>query len=576
MSHYIGGRHLEESIAMTAGNIRNTDLPHLSRRETLRLLAGSSAAALLAACGGGADRTATSAPQTAPTTVPATVGGQTGTPGASSASAAASPAAGSAAVSGSPGAASAIMIPNTGAKLPTEKVSFRWTDFGLDNRAFFPSFFAAYQKAHPNITVTYDNVTDGDAQKILTAGVQGGDAPDVFRGPSQVTGGQMVKEGWVAPLDDVIPNFDAWKKAFPPNSFFEGVNVFGGKTYSFPHIAPKSYGTLLYYNTDYMSHAGYDPQAKPLTWDEFRAAAKKITQLGNGQYYGYLLAGGVTDRWGIFVNGLARMVAPVGDGNIDWKTGEYAYTSAPYLAAIDLLLALKADGSVFPGSGSLNQQDAVGRMPTGVAGMFFSVSSNIPVWEKGSPDFKFDVASQPIPNSGNIIPLSVSPGGTFWWRYTKSKYPEITGDIFSYVGSAAGQITFQNVSGGGSRLSFPQSDTAPSVGSHARKAYALFDQQTRIGPDPSIRNPDVGQVRLEMRTLTPDFGTMVQGIYTGQLGDAKKAMQDLKDRSDKELDRAIKAAQTKGAKVSRNDYVFPNWDPTKDYTEADYAALKKG
>jgi len=68
----------------------------------------------------------------------------------------------------------------------------------------------------------------------------------------------------------------------------------------------------------------------------------------------------------------------------------------------------------------------------------------------------------------------------------------------------------------------------------------------------------------------------VQGIYTGQLGDAKKAMQDLTDRSDKELDRAIKAAQAKGAKVSRDDYVFPNWDPTKDYTEADYAALKKG
>jgi len=53
-------------------------------------------------------------------------------------------------------------------------------------------------------------------------------------------------------------------------------------------------------------------------------------------------------------------------------------------------------------------------------------------------------------------------------------------------------------------------------------------------------------------------------------------MQDLKDRSDKELERAIKAAQGKGAKVSRDDLVFPNWDPMKDYTDADYAAVKKG
>jgi len=67
----------------------------------------------------------------------------------------------------------------------------------------------------------------------------------------------------------------------------------------------------------------------------------------------------------------------------------------------------------------------------------------------------------------------------------------------------------------------------------------------------------------------------VQGIYTGQIADPKKAMQDLKDRADKELDRAIKAAQAKGATVSRDDFVFPNWDPAKDYTDADYAALKK-
>jgi len=25
----------------------------------------------------------------------------------------------------------------------------------------------------------------------------------------------------------------------------------------------------------------------------------------------------------------------------------------------------------------------------------------------------------------------------------------------------------------------------------------------------------------------------------------------------------------------RDDWTFPNWDPAKDYTDADYAALKK-
>ena len=79
---------------------------------------------------------------------------------------------------------------------------------------------------------------------------------------------------------------------------------------------------------------------------------------------------------------------------------------------------------------------------------------------------------------------------------------------------------------------------------------------------------------IEQKPMTPNFGAIIQGIYTGQIGDAKKAMQDLTDRADKELERAIKAAQAKGAQVARDDYVFPNWDPAKDYTEADYAALK--
>ena len=39
-------------------------------------------------------------------------------------------------------------------------------------------------------------------------------------------------------------------------------------------------------------------------------------------------------------------------------------------------------------------------------------------------------------------------------------------------------------------------------------------------------------------------------------------------------ERAIKAARAKGANVSRDDFVFPNWDPTRDYANEDYAALR--
>lgn len=576
-------------MATAPGNLHQT--PGVSRRAALLAFGGMCAVPLLAACGGTAQTattgTSTSAGTSTVSGVPATsvaTSAVGSTQLASATTSAASVSTGSAAATVSANAKTAVStvaaesvvhLPNTGAKLPTGPVTFRWIDAGLNNRNFFPKFFPVYHQAHPNITVQYDNVTDADLQRITAAGLQNGNLQDVFRLEINVPVAQLVKEGSVAPLDDIIPNFAAWKQAFPTNSFLDGINVFGGKTYSWPHVSSKYFGSITLYNLAYLQQAGYDPAAKPLTWDAFRAAAKKITQQGQGKYYGYLIAGGVTGRWSDFVHTLANLSAQVaGASDIDWRTGEYAYTNAAYLAAIDLLLAMKADGSIYPGSVSNNQQDAAARMPTGIAGMFLSEASNIASWLQQNPEFKFGVASPPVPNSGKVVPLSVAPHGTFWFAYGKSKNLAISGDLLSYLGSAAGQTAFQIIGGGGPPLSFPQANQIPQISQQTRQAYTLYDTLTRFGPDPNVRNPDVALVFQELRAITPDFGTTVQGLYTGQLSDAKKAMQDLRDRSNQELDRAIKAAQAKGAKVSRADWVFPNWDATKDYTAADYASLK--
>ena len=117
---------------------------------------------------------------------------------------------------------------------------------------------------------------------------------------------------------------------------------------------------------------------------------------------------------------------------------------------------------------------------------------------------------------------------------------------------------------------FAKANQAAGIDPLARKAAALYDQQMRLAPSPNVRNPAIAEVDAALKPLTPDFGTTVQGLFTGQLTDPRKTMADLKDRADKELERAIAAAQAKGARVSRDDYVFANWDPTRDFLEADY------
>ena len=540
----------------------------VSRRDALRFAAGAGATAVLAACGGNsAAPTTASGTRSAPTAAPAAAGSVSAVP-----------------TNGTQ--VGEIIIPNTAVKLPTANVTFRWIDSGDLKALFYTKYFAAYHKAHPNITVQYDALPWTEINKIVPLGVQNGDAHDCFAVPQNFTGAQAVAQGWVAPLDDIVPNFAQWKAGFPFGSFLEGIHVFDGKTYTFPVTSNKRYGTLMLYNTAYMQRAGYDPAAKALTWDEFRAAAKKMTEQGKGQYYGLIVAGKGNYVNG-FVGNLARMAgASAGAGanadtdNISYKTGEYNYATDQYLAAIDLLLALKADGSILPGSLSLNGPDARARMPQGVAGMILEGPWNIPQWPRENPAFKFEVASQPVPNTGAPLPLTIEEtGANQQWVYARSKYKEITGDMFAYIGSLEGQTAVVVATEGNLRALLPKANDlaqqSRDLDPRASKALQLFEQQVRLAPMAVVRNPDVARVYLEIRTLTPNFNDTIIGLLSGQLSDPKKAMQDLKDRAGKELDRAIKAAQAKGAKVTRDDWVFANWDPTKDYTEADYAALKK-
>ena len=107
---------------------------------------------------------------------------------------------------------------------------------------------------------------------------------------------------------------------------------------------------------------------------------------------------------------------------------------------------------------------------------------------------------------------------------------------------------------------------------YAAEALALYDEQMRLGPMVQVRNPDAAQVAFERQPLTPNLGQIMQGVLSGQIADLPAALEDLQSRANAELERAIKAAQDKGAEVSRDDFVFADWDPTEEFTEDKYAA----
>lgn len=454
---------------------------------------------------------------------------------------------------------SPITIYDYGLDLPTDDVTFRWADHQGVRVPFHQALQAAFMEAYPNITVSYDSL-GADLAELLVVGVQSGDAHDVMPANAGFTVPQGVAEGWLAPLDDVMPDFEQWKAAFPQNTFLPGINVFDGKTYTCPMYASKLHRQLLYYNKPLLDQAGYDPTGTPLTWDDFRAASKAVTEQSGGETYGML-----TTEWYGVVNTLAELAGASG-GEFNWLTGDYNYTSDEFLAAIDLLFAMKDDGSFLPGMSSLTGTDVRARFPQGVAAMWISGIWNVSIWEQDAPDFDFGVASAPIPNDGESFPLSITPGiGESYVLYSGSNYQEIAAALFSFVGSVEGNIALKEISKAVNPVAFPEANEIVEHSPIGEKALKINEAQLRLEPHPAVRNPETIQVERGLRPVTPSFSDVVEGLFTGQVSDVQQAMQDLQDRSNAELDRAIQAAVDEGAQVSRDDWVFPNWNPQEDY-----------
>lgn len=467
-----------------------------------------------------------------------------------------------------------IKIPDAKNKLPKGDVTFRLMDSDDTKTPFWEKFFAAYEKKHPNITCKYDGLPWNRIEEVAPLGFRNGKSHDVLQVPGTIPIPQAVGEGWIGPVDDVIPDFDKWKASFPDGTFADGVQIFDGKCYMVPLATEQRHQALIHYNKELLDKAGYNPTDEQLTWDDFRAAARKITKQGDGQAYGLALEIGQAPRLSIIVRYLARSAGaatatPLGD--VDLRTGEYFYDRDEVAEAIELLLSIKKDGSMFPGSSSLAAPEAWPRVVRGNAGMVFGGPWVTVLWEDENPDFKFGVGNHPVPDKNPIPPGYPVFGTDAVNLYAHSKLKNVAGDVLSYVTSVEGQKAWGKFVGvGNPPINEEAREATKKLASKQGKSCLRLAEQMVINPEPVIRSSGVAVVTREQKQVSPNFDDVIQAILVGKEHNIRKALRNLKSRQEKAFDDAIAAARKKGEKVSRDDYVFPNWNPRKDYTKADY------
>ena len=459
-----------------------------------------------------------------------------------------------------------------------EGASFRWIDSGDQKAVFFKKFFADYA-ADRGVEVIYDPLPWNEIARVIPLGVRNGTAPDVFVLPRNTSLADAVAQGWLQPYDDFIPNIEEWKAGFPTGAFLPGINVFEGKTYGLPFTSNKRYSTHLLYNNQYMEDAGYDPAEKPLTQTEFREAARKITEAGQGRYFGFILGGSQLNRWQAAVRNMGRMAgASAGgdsplDADIDLRTGEYVFDSDQYIAAVELLIAMNSDGSFFPGLMNLNAPQARAFVPQGAAGMILQGPWNIPGWEGGHPEFDFGVASGPVPDSGPTGKLTISQAGAVPNTISlsaDSTNGAIAGEIFQYLGTVQGQVEWGNVVGAGDPPIMPEAIAQADFSDRSRFILNHFNDAIRVGPNPIVRNADLAKVISSFTAPDLGFARTVQGLVSGEMQGVATEMKALKDRYNAALDAAFAKAKAEGATVDRADLVFSNWNPDQDFAASDY------
>lgn len=182
---------------------------------------------------------------------------------------------GSAAQSTQPGSASA-------SEAPVEIVVWDYPTDGAANEVELPFFereWKEFETKYPNIKVKHEQIAAGgkDREQYLTA-MAGGNGPDAYPSNPFPDMEKYIANGFNADLTD------RWNQYADKEQYADSVMAAAtkdGKVYGIPHDI---YIMAMTYNKKLFKGAGLDPASPPKTWDEFVAAAQKLTDPAKGTY----------------------------------------------------------------------------------------------------------------------------------------------------------------------------------------------------------------------------------------------------------------------------------------------------
>jgi ABC-type glycerol-3-phosphate transport system substrate-binding protein len=431
-----------------------------------------------------------------------------------------------------------------------------------------------FEKNNPGIKVELTPLVGDQYQQQIALAFKSNNAPDIFStvlGEGDAWKKAVLDSKWALPLDKWATK--EWMATFPKGTFADGSNIFDGKVYSAPWDGFQQCCFYMFLNVKVFKDAGLvDAKGNilvPKTWADERKFAKQITQKSGGKTYGL----GFGAKQGEFaLSTIATGVLWSGvtcdwiTNCLDYRKGRFAFDHPAFAQWFNHFIDMREDGSIFPQSVAVDDEQARVLLAEGKFGMYVSGVWSPGSWASTNPKFKegTDYIAVPVPNATGKCQsyMHASSDSAAYAISSQTKLPEEAWKVFSFLHSKESAVRYSGY-GEGLRV-HPES---------AKAMTGVAAQLAKIGTDDVKIQPSFTKVRPQLADVKQN--PVIKGLAyhilaaaSGQLQrkDIKPAMQQVNADFNAELKRAVEAAVKAGVKVSVTDYAFPKWKSNDDFT----------
>lgn len=408
-----------------------------------------------------------------------------------------------------------------------------------------------YNKSNPDhIKISIMNLSTDVYDDTLNMLMTSGRGPDVFSVDNAWLA-TYVNKGYLAELSSFlspayVDRFPEWAREFADSSLFKrGI-----------YFMPSSIETVrLIYNKQLFRNAGLDPEQPPVTFADMGRAAGRISQAGVGvNKYGFVLPAGDTQY--SLQTGLEMPSTYSGAYYYNYRTGRYDLNGyAPWL---QMVLDMKAQGSLYPGETLLKRSSALRQFADGNIGMMYVTSKDYVKLQEYMPKDDWGVAMPPVASparkgAGALMMIPHSPlvvnstasnreAAVKVWQFLQSK--EFLTILFKQA------LALPVVDG---ILELP--NTGPGLGHFAEFYPGAEDSIYPLSPQ-IMDQYDPNTVSIEPR----DSGDRPRMRLYMQIISGEKRLKEALQSETERLNRMLDIAST-GYSFKHEEYIYPDFDP---------------